>query len=87
MTDEHLADAMSGLYAYDDGAVDSGIKDEVLKKRLFDRLHAMTEDEVRLFLGNFMREHFVGEEALEHGYGPEDLRSFIQWLTDNGYDL
>jgi hypothetical protein len=33
MTDEELRDALDGLHAYDEGATDSGIRDEDLRER------------------------------------------------------
>jgi hypothetical protein len=38
MTDEELIEALTALYAYDTGSVDSGIHDDALKARCFDQL-------------------------------------------------
>lgn len=86
MTDEDLADSLAGLYAYDTGCVDSGIHDERLRQRCIEELGARpvgaAEVGPRLFLSRMIRDHWLSEEALEQGYGIEDVLSFAEWLGD-----
>lgn len=86
MDDKELQDALEGLYAYDQGAVSSGIRDESLRARCVAELRAQTGPHdlyPRVLVGRMVRELFLSEEALEQGYGPEDAASFIRWLDDD----
>ena len=82
MTTEELASALSGLFAFDSGATDSGIHDEVLRSQVKDILHGMAEEECRLTMSRILRDLFLSEEALAEGYGIEDAAEFIRWLSD-----
>jgi hypothetical protein len=75
-----LFDSLDGLFAYDTGCTDSGIKDELLRNEVKNYLYALDENEFRLTLSKFIREYFLIDEALEKGYGVEDVKSFIDWL-------
>ena len=81
MNDAELGDALVGLFAYDEGAHDSGIHDERLRLTAKDRLFAMSTDEFRLFISRLVREQFLSEEALAQRYGLEDVKDFIRWLS------
>ncbi len=96
LTNEELADAMDGIHAYDTGCVDSGIRDETLRKRCSEQLHAMTKrksdgatlDDASVFLAEFIVDRCLGAEALAQGYGPEDAFDFMKWLSDGmNFDL
>ena len=71
-----------GLFAYDGGATDSGIHDEVLRAELIAGMKAMSEDEFRLGMSRFVQEHFLSEDALAKRYGIEDVVEFVRWLGD-----
>ena len=87
MEESKLFEALDGLYAYDQGATDSGIHDEALKRQVFTFLHLMSYDQFRITLTKFIRDWFVCEEAVELGYGIEDVVDFTKWLGDNGLDI
>lgn len=85
MTDEELRDSLDGLYAYDNGAVDSGIHDEDLRVRCVTEMQARRgpyEVAPRLFLSRMIRDMWLSEEALAQGYGIEDAVNFVRWLGD-----
>jgi len=82
MTEPELFDALDGLSAYDAGCTDSGIRDELLRRRVFQYLGSLTETEQRLTLGKHIREHYLTDEAMAQGYGPEDVQQFLNWLDD-----
>jgi hypothetical protein len=85
MTDEELWDALDGLHAYDDGSVDSGIHDEVLRERCVVELHVRASsnpDGFRLWISRAIRRTYLDEDALARGYGIEDVSDFIDWLDD-----
>lgn len=82
MTDRELFDALGGLFAYDMGCVDSGIKDELLRKQVIAHLKAMDEQAFRVTTSRYVRDEMLGEAALEQGYGIEDVARFIDWLSD-----
>lgn len=85
MTDEELRDALDGLFAYDCGAVDSGIRDEALRARCtraLEERRARGSGEWRSWLARLVREMWLSEEAISQGYGTEDALEFAEWLKD-----
>ncbi len=86
MTDEELRYALFGLFAYDVGGTDSGIKDERLKDKV--RLVLALGSDIRPFqvysdrLSRLVREEFLSEGAIVAGYGLEDVAVFLRWLED-----
>lgn len=81
---DELRDALDGLFAYDMGATDSGIKDNQLKERCKAELQKLTPEAFTLMA----REMWLSDEAMAQGYGVADLKEFIDWLADEmGYDL
>jgi len=90
MNEEELFDALDGLFAYDSGSHDSGIHDERLRERVKQELTRITEDgrtKYQLFSRNFnsmmarlLWQRCLSPEAIQQGYGYEDMRSFLSWL-------
>lgn len=78
MTDEEYSAALDGLYAYDTGCVDSGIRDEVLRRKVIAELKL--EDSHNSRLSRIIRELCLTDEAIAQGYGIEDCVSFVDWL-------
>lgn len=77
--EEELVDKIIGLYAYDQGATDSGIKDDDLKKELRKR-----EDINALLLD------CVLTLDPDIGHTIEDVKEFVEWVEDSeglGLDL
>ena len=86
--EEELGNALDGLLAYDLGATDSGIHDEALRSRVQAQLHALDDETFRLVLSRYVRERLLSEDALASGYGIEDVREFIAWLSERmEYDI
>jgi len=81
MDDKEL---MIGLFAYDTGAVDSGIHDNVSKAELIGRLHA--EEDIAKIVTEYAT-WLLSEEGKSQGYTLEDVRCFLDWLSENGYDV
>jgi hypothetical protein len=85
-----LFDAIDGLMAYDYGAVDSGIHDEVLRARVIEKLQAVAADgrsEHQLYsrafselVGRFIQQFCISKEALDRGYNFEDLVDVVEWI-------
>jgi DNA-directed RNA polymerase specialized sigma subunit len=82
MNKEKLFDSLDGLMAYDAGCTDSGIHDEILREEVIEYLHSLNENETRIILTEYIREYFVSEESVIQGYGIEDVRGFITWMSD-----
>jgi len=86
--DQERFDDLIGIFAYDTGAVDSGIHDEVLRGELISWIGkelSKPENEHRIFPKIFdalVRDYFLSDKALAQGYGLEDVREFINWLDD-----
>lgn len=80
MNQTKLYKSLDGLFAFDTGSVNSGINDEILREEIIDYLDSLDEDEFRIIMSTFVREHFLSDQALGKGYGIEDVKSFITWL-------
>lgn len=79
-TYEQWSDAIDGLWAYDYGAVDSGIKDERLRERIKATLHT---DQGFEWMTRFARELIAEGQP----YTIEDVAKFVRWLSEMGFDL
>lgn len=75
-----LYDALIGIFSYDMGCVDSGIKNESLREQTIMHLQSLENNDFRVIMSTFIREYFVSDEAIKNGYGIEDVSSFIHWL-------
>jgi len=82
MTDKELFDALDGLMAYDGGATDSGIHDEALRARVKAHLHSLSDIDTNRVLGRFVRNVILSEQSIEEGYGIEDVKEFLDWLSE-----
>lgn len=86
MREKELRDALDGLFAYDNGATDSGIKDEALRQQCIAAIKAMPlergEIVPRLWLSRLIRDMWLSEEALMQGYGIEDALTFLRWMEE-----
>lgn len=87
MTEGELREALDGLYAYDGGSTDSGIHDEALRVRVkaqlvADAALAGPNAQVGPRLSRITRDLFLSDEAVEQGYGLEDVAGFLTWLAE-----
>lgn len=82
MNEEDLKDALDGLFAYDGGAVSSGIRDETLRMRCRDYLRSLGDSDRRVLLARIGRELYLTDAKLAQRYGLEDIAQFSQWLED-----
>ncbi len=83
MTREELIDALDGLHAYDDGAVQSGIRDESLRSRCIEELKRRKDaPDAYAFFSTLIRDMWLTDKAIEQGYGIEDAMGFARWLED-----
>lgn len=55
---ERLYENINGLFAYDTGCTDSGIKDEELRETVKYSLNVMEDTEFRLFISRYIREYY-----------------------------
>lgn len=78
MTDDELRDALDGLYAYDVGATDSGIRDEALRERCKAALEAMSP----AALSQLVSDMWLTPQARAAGYNALDAEEFTEWLAD-----
>lgn len=86
MTEEEFRDALDGLFAYDTGATDSGIKDEKLRQQCKEYMQSMPREPhelvPRVWFSRLVREMWLDEVRLAQGYGIEDAIAFLRWLDD-----
>lgn len=80
---EELSDVLSGLFAFDTGCVDSGIKDEWLRTQVVDHFNSLSEEETRILITEIAREFFMTDEMIAQGYGLEDCLSFARWFYED----
>ena len=81
MTDTELKSALSTLYAADKN---NGTADETLRATVVTELRK-DRSESELFsvrVTKIARDLFLSDEAIEQGYGLEDVRDFINWLDE-----
>lgn len=71
---------MLGFFAYDTGSPDSGIKDHDLKVKCHEWYYSLPDEQHRPLLSRLAREAFLTEEAIEQGYGIEDVAKFNEWI-------
>lgn len=87
MTDEELREALAGLFAYDTGCTDSGIRDESLRARCLEELSVRSEERPTSaapdpFLARMLRDYWLSEDAIAQGHGTESVLEFTEWLDD-----
>jgi hypothetical protein len=77
----NIFNTIDGLFAYDQGSLDSGIKDNDLKNELIVIIKSLSEDNQRKLFAEYART-FLTNEATEAGYGIEDVIEFHEWIKD-----
>lgn len=82
MKEEKLFSNLIGIFAYDTGSTDSGIKNEILRQEIKEHLKKLNDTEFRIIMSNFIRKHFVSKKAISLKYGIEDVKIFITWLSE-----
>ena len=79
MKNKELFRALDGLYAYDEGLVDSGIHDEALRQRVREYLERCANAEpdalYPAIVDEFLREYYYREP-----YTVETVLDFMGWL-------
>lgn len=65
MNQNKLFGILDGLYAFDTGSTDSGIKDEFLRMKVIEYLESLDQEEFRIIMSNFIRDYFVSHEAIK----------------------
>jgi hypothetical protein len=76
-----FSEAIDGLIAYDHGCTDSGIHDDDLKQAVKDYLRALPHQAAEATLAAHVRDHYLSSEAIQQGYGLEDVKQFINWMS------
>lgn len=77
-----LKDNLDGFYDYDGGSTDSGIKNDTLKEKCRKHIMSFKPEARRALLAKLIIDMWLCEDALKAGYGPEDAKSFIDWLDE-----
>ena len=76
---EELRDLLEGLYAYDTGSYDSGIRDETRRAEAVAQIEA--DPDGGRVLGRIMRDLYLTDLALAAGHTWEDAYDFGDWLA------
>lgn len=76
-----IVEAIMGLAAYEDGATDSGIRDEVLRAKVEAYINGLSREQYRKLRAMVARE-FLDDEAVEQGYGMESAREVDDWIEE-----
>ena len=81
MDKEQLFDAINGLQAYDEGCVDSGIHDEVLRDEVIKILKEDLISDHPVLLSEYVFEYYLSPAARERqGFTIVDVALFFDWL-------
>ena len=80
LSEDKLWEELDGLYAYDEGDTEISIIDPKLREQVRTQLVAMGDDQLRLFLAVRVRDTFLSDDALEDGFGLEDVVAFADWF-------
>jgi hypothetical protein len=84
MDESEVMAALSGLHAYDSGAVSSGIHDELLRAHVTEYVRSLSMSDRRVLMARIARELFLTDRAISQGYGLEDAQKFADWLDEHG---
>lgn len=84
MNYEQIRTAVSGIFAYDDGAVCSGTRDEGLRSEVIAHISSLEDLDHRTLIARLVIDLCLSPESLELGYGPEDAAGFLQWCDNQG---
>lgn len=76
-----LIPAMMALFAYDDGATDSGVSDPDLRAAVLRHLTGLDEDELRCTL-SYAGRSMLSVRRIVRGYGLEDVIRFAEWADE-----
>ncbi|MBP2652640.1 MAG: hypothetical protein H6Q73_209 [Firmicutes bacterium] len=71
---------LDSLYAFDEGATDSGINDKITKNKIRQYLAQMLEMDLVLLITSFVREYYLSDSAINSGYSIIDVLAFLEWL-------
>lgn len=78
--DAQRNDFIEGLFAYDVGCTDSGIRDERRKHELLEWVSVRDKDDLRKDMARLVREVCLSEARLAQGHGLADAAEFMRWL-------
>lgn len=84
MSDEELKEALLGLFAFDTGCTQAKTCDEKLRTRVIEEINkGLVENQLfTTRMARIARDLWLSDEAIESGYGLEDIRVFINWLDE-----
>ena len=82
MTDQELLDNIIGFMAYDEGGIDTGIHDEVLKGRCKQIVDERREDDAMAEVFRKYCRWMLSAEGREEGFDLEDVYAFLTYLGD-----
>jgi hypothetical protein len=85
MTIDRAIECLYRFHAWDVGDTDAGLHDQALRREIEQFIDSLDERVLRVALGRSLRKRYLSDEALEQGYGPEDVGSFCRWLYDGDY--
>lgn len=80
MNNTKIYESIDKLFAYDQGATDSGCNCN--REETFSYLRALDEIERHTLLSFFARRYMTHDSIIE-GYGLATIEKFINWLYDN----
>ena len=78
MTKDELFDTLDGMFAYDAGCTDSGIKNEPLRRQIFKHMAALPTGVQLQIVSAFLTKEYTPEQ----GYGVEEWVDFLVWYQN-----
>ena len=80
LTDDYIAECLDGFFAYDNGCIDSGIKNDVLKEQIRQSFLEMNNKRLDKILREFV-DHYFNET-----YGLAEVKKAILWV-ENTFEI
>lgn len=77
MERKELLDYLDGFMAWDNGCIDSGIKDDIRRKKISIEVLNMTENEFKYLMFDFVALYDAGD-----GFSAEDWKMATEWLNE-----
>lgn len=72
---------MKVLFAYDEGATDSGVRDERLRARRVAEWRDLPDEEREQRFAAYVDDAYLSPESRALGYSDEDADAFREWLA------
>lgn len=88
MENKEIKNNLINFYAFDTCGPDFGFKDDELRMKTFVAIESIHNEDEKLenkILSELLIEQFLCDEAINEGYGIEDVENFLSWYHECFY--